>query len=387
MSNDVREPLVDFDLEELREEARKVLPPEEQTFLQFENRPWYMCFYHIFMSLVTSATIAGAYFFLMSGGDKITPRCYIFHDHSEKSLIPNDPDSETWNEWMCNLTTIAFWTYPLLCPMVVICVYLKNMLDARLYYECLLNGILLDYRNASYVFSPAFWLLILHGGLALSCLIYIKHTSHWADRTYSEMATNFLAYLAPVGAFLFVLFSQWSVEWHLIPISKYCELDHRKAIVHLDKCCFTSDYAFEMAWEATEDLLRHRGSSRQIQLSTSEYFTLLRQQIMRQARNSNRGCCACLRVYWVYRLLMWSPYLRDSRVSSFRSWVRVYWLFIVFAMIVLLWAFIHTAHFLLVYQQVLSTPLPLGPDPHSLKKATTSKLIQFALPLHSMQMS
>ena len=51
---------------------------------------------------------------------------------------------------------------------------LKNMLDARLYYECLLNGILLDYKNASYVYSPAFWLLILHGGLGVSCLFYIR---------------------------------------------------------------------------------------------------------------------------------------------------------------------------------------------------------------------
>jgi len=350
MSNDAQAPLIRFDLDELREEARKVVPPEEQTFLQFENRPWYMCFSHIFMSLVTGATIAGAYFFLISGGEKITPRCYVYHDFGEKSWIPDDPNSETWNEWMCNITTISFWTYPLLCPMVVICVYLKNMLDARLYYECLLNGILLDYRNASYVYSPAFWLLMLHGCLGISCLVYIRSAPQWADRPISEMGANFLAYLVPVAAFLFVLFSQWSVEWHLIPISKYCERDHRQAIKHLDSCLFASDVELKTAWEASEELLRRQGSSRQIQLSTPEFFTLVRQQLVRKTKCPDRGCCACLKAYWVYRFLMWSSFLNDSRVSSFRCWVRIYWTFVIFAAIVFTWAFIHTAHFLLIYR-------------------------------------
>lgn len=386
MSNDSTEPLIDLDIEELREEARKIVPPEEQKFLQFENRPWYMCFYHIFMSLVTGATIAGAYFFLISGGDKITPRCYVYHDYHEKSFIPDSPDSETWNEWLCNITTICFWTYPLVCPMVVICVYLKNLLDARLYYECLLNGILLDYRNASHLASPAFWLLLLHGCLGISCLFYIKSASQWSDRSLSEMASSFLAYLAPVFAFLFVLFSNWSVEWHLIPISKYCEQDHTEAISHLGKCTFATDRELENAWEATEELLIHRAAAngRKIQLSTPEFFTLVRQQLIRKTRCPDRGCCSCLRFYWVYRLLCLSSKLYDKRVASFRCWVRVYWLFIALAGTVFLWAFIHTAHFLLIYQQVLSTPLPLGPDPHSLKKSATS-LIQLVLPLHAFQ--
>lgn len=336
------------------------------------------------MSLVTGATIAGAYFFLISGGNKITPRCYVYHDYHDASFIPDDPNSETWNEWLCNITTICFWTYPLVCPMVVVCVYLKNMLDARLYYECLLNGILLDYRNASYAYSPSFWLLLLHGCLGISCLVYIKSAPQWSDRTVSEMIPSFLAYLAPVGAFLFVLFSQWSVEWHLIPISKYCECDHREAIKHLDRCIFAPDRELEIAWEASEELLRRRGSSRQIKMSTPEFFTLVRQQLVKKTRCPDRGCCHCLKFYWVYRFLMSSPFLNDGRVSSFRCWVRVYWLFIILAAITFLWAFIHTAHFLLVYQQVLHDPLPLGPDPHSLKKAAAPKLIQLLLPLHSM---
>lgn len=328
-----------------------------------------MFVYNLSMAMVSVVTIAGAYFFLMTAGEDITPRCYLYHDYADKSIIPDSPESETWNEWMCNLSTVCFWTYPVVCPLVVVCMFLKNLLDSRLYYECLLNSILFDFTNNSYLYSFTFYLLIIYGSLALSTMIYIKSASSWANKDYHDLVYSLLAYLAPVGAFLVVLFSKWNIEWHLIPLARFCERDHKGAIRHLENSTFIKERDFRTAYEAAEGLLG-RSPGRKIVLNTSEMLLLIRQQFEKKARPPSSWCCSCFKSYWVYRLLL-SSHLDDSRSRSFRCWVRLYQVFIVVASMMFVWTVLHTTHYLLVFQHVLPAPLPLGPTPHDLKKTAT----------------
>merc|ERR1719199_2370606 len=76
------------------------------------------------MSAMTSITVAGALFFLLAAPEKVSPHCYK-RPHVTRTL--------------CTVSTVCFWTYPVVCCLFVVLVYAKNLVDQRTYYEFLLH--------------------------------------------------------------------------------------------------------------------------------------------------------------------------------------------------------------------------------------------------------
>lgn len=373
MEEEGRRPLREFpveilDLDDLRRRATAVASDDSTSaHVGMLNSPCYAVFYCIFMALVNAATVAGAYFFLVAAGNSITPRCYVYHDVTETNLVPSSPNSDTWSEWLCNISTFCFWTYPIVGPMIVVCIFWKNLLDIRLYYECLVNRILLDYRAYSYVYSPTFWFLMVYLLTGLSSLIYIKSASASGNKTYRELVYGLLAYFIPVAAFLFVLFSEWTVDWNVVSLPKYLQRDNKRAVDLLARSTFLAEDDMRDAFEATEDLLvryeQNRSLRTPVQLSTSEYLRLILDVHERGSRPPSRWYCFRLgRNYWVYRVLF-SSHLQDARSSSFRLWTWLYTLFIFVSVLVFIWTMVHTAQDLLLFQRTLREPLPIGPSP------------------------
>lgn len=364
--------LEDFDLEELRRRSAAMPDVQEYEFFEYENNPCVMLGYNVGMAMLNAVTVGGAYFFLIAAGTSVTPRCSTYHDRRDLGVIPSSESSTTWEEWMCNISTFCFWTYPMLGSLVVVFLYWKNLVDSRLYYECLLNRVLLDFKNLQYVYSPSFWLLLVYGICGVSSLIYIKSASASSNKTYRELVYGLLAYFAPVAAFVFVLFRNWSVEWHTVPLGKYCERNHRGAVEHLDRSTLVREGAFVEAFEAAEDLLqryatRHR-LPRPVELTTREFVLLVLDMFKKGARAPRGWLCSpprCCRSYWVSRVLF-SRHVQDRRASTFRFFARCYMIFLLIAVVIFCWTFMHTAHELLVLQGVLKRPLPLGPNPHDM---------------------
>jgi len=367
----LRELAVDeFDLDDLRRRAKSTSleydDEVEGQLLGVQNRPWFLVLYCIGMAVINGSTVAGAYFFLIVAGDSVTPRCYAFHDHAD-SFIPDDPDSETWSEWLCNISTFCFWTYPVIGPLVVIFVFWKNLLDARLYYECLMNRILLDFRAYSYVFSPTFWFLVLYGLTALFSLVYIKSASASGEKTYKDLIYGLLAYFTPVGVFLFVLFSEWTVDWNVVSLHRYCHGDKKKAAELLSKGSFVTEDEFVRAFEAATDLLKRVAEEQNlpvIELTTPEMFRLVLDAYEKGAVPPSPWC-SCMKIfnsYWVNRV-MFCRHLQDDRSRSFRSWSWLYTLFIVVASLVFVWTMVHTAQDLMLFQRAIPGRIYLGPSP------------------------
>lgn len=354
----------DLDLVELRRRAAQIPKVQEESFLEWENNPCWMLLMNVSLALLNVVTIAGAYFFLLSHGINVTPRCYIYHEEGS-GVIPHDHDSKTWEEWSCNICTTCFWTYPLIGMMVTVWIFRKNLLDARLYYECLCNGLLLDYRNMQCIYSPMFWLLLLYGVLAAGSLIYMKSASAASNLSYRELIYGLLAYMAPCAAFVFVLITQWSVEWNTVPLIKYCERDHAGALQLLGRSQVVRETRFLEAFEAAEDLLRRyqrENDVELVELNTSELVLLVLDMVNKRARAPFIRFW-CFRSYWVQRVLL-SEHLHDVRSSHFRIVIRLYQVFMCFAAILFVWSFLHTAQTLLILQKVLHEKLPLGPSPH-----------------------
>lgn len=362
-------PVDTWSLNDLRRRAEALPKVDEYTFFEYENSPCRMLFTNLAMAFLNSATVAGGYFFLLAAGASVTPRCYLYHDRSEDSFIPKSSDSETWEEWLCNTCTFCFWTYPLIGMLVIVFIFRKNMLDARLYYECLNHGLLLDFRNMQCAYSPWFWLLVLYGILGAGSLFYMKSASASSNKTYRELVYGLLAYLAPCAAFVFVLCTQWSVEWHTVPLIKYCERDHRGAIRHLDRSLVVHETAFVDAFDAAEDLLdryeQQNSLSRPVELTTKEFVLLILDMVKLKASPPRGWCCGCRCGcgYWVSRVLH-SKHLVDTRSWAFKGVVKVYSVFIFLTVLVFIWTLLWVGHELLVLQKVLPKPLPLGPSPH-----------------------
>lgn len=360
----------EFDLDDLRRRARstelELDEDVEEKLLGIQNRPWFLVVYCIAMACVNGSTVAGAYFFLIVAGDTITPRCYAFHDHSD-AFVPGDPNSETWSEHLCNISTFCFWTYPVIGPLVVVFVFWKNLLDARLYYECLMNKILLDFRPYAYVYSPTFWFIVLYGLTACCSLIYIKSASASKGETYRDLIYGLLAYFTPVGVFLFVLFSEWTVDWNVVSLHRYCHGDKKKAADLLSRGVFVPEDDFIRAYEAATDLLVRYAEEKSldpVELTTPEFFRLVLDAYEKGAVPPSPWC-SCLKIfnsYWVNRVIF-CKHLRDPRSRSFRSWSWIYTLFIVIASLAFIWTMVHTAQDLMLFQRAIPGRIYLGPSP------------------------
>merc|ERR1719224_405510 len=104
------------------------------------------------MTALSSVTVAGSLLFVLSSPDKVSPHCYEY-DH-------------IWIRGGCVMSTLAFWTYPVVCCLFVVIVYAKNMVDQRTYYEFLLHKVVIGYgKNPPYK-NPVVIALLLYALLA-----------------------------------------------------------------------------------------------------------------------------------------------------------------------------------------------------------------------------
>merc|ERR1719183_612538 len=165
------------------------------------------------------AVVLGAYFFLQSAGFSMTPHCseWALHDVPRSSW-------RRWKEYLCYISTACFWTFPIICPFAIFMLFLKNLLDKRLFYECLFNKIFLLQRSSSYMTSPTFWFMIIYFLLGMSQLFFFQKQ---AGVNYKELAFGVLAYLSPIVSFLLLLFGNWSVNRLIVPLPVFIERDQK----------------------------------------------------------------------------------------------------------------------------------------------------------------
>lgn len=354
-----------IDLEEVR---KKALPTADALrLLEWENEPWYMVGYMFGRTAIQVATVMGAFFFVKAAGDTVTPRCFLYGDaHSLHEFIPDSWTHPFLQRNVCNVATFCFWTYPLVCALAAVFTSVKNLLDTRLYYECLLHGILLEHQGIAFLYSPIVWYLLCYGVAAMGSIVYIKSTAAMLAASYPELVYGLLAYLSPIGAFVAVLCVRWSVEWYLIPLSKFCEgCSPQETASLIGRSLYVPESRLRKAVNAAEGYLAMKGDDGRPTpvLSSPEYFNLLASLVAKGVdppRNTGRGCCGTLlrilcpfpKAYWVYRALFCS-YLDDSRSKTFRYWVRAYVAFALAAGAMILRIFFHTGLQVLCFEKLL----------------------------------
>jgi hypothetical protein len=351
---------------------------DEYTALEWENNPEYMVMQSVINAVFGALIVLGAYWFVISVGDRITPLCKPF-------AVPELPlysfRKAKLKENLCYTSTYCFWTYPILCPLAVIWVNWKNLVDKRIFYECLLNRIFLMQSRVSYMTSLTFWFLIVYGMLALSSVLYMEagidqpldSNPYWK---YKEVVFGMMAYFSAVGAFLFKLFSQWSVNNQIITLSNYMYRDNNATLALMNKCTFVRAEDFEASWEHVEELYEELHCDERMvpSMNTAELLQLTLEQhekwkdyeptFVEQAGNFCRHFFTTKK-YWVTRLLYFE-HLTDRRSQHFKFSIRFYAVFMAVSVALFCWGmFYTTSHYLLFqYKELMPQDLRRLPPPH-----------------------
>lgn len=207
----------------------KELPKVESEQTADEERveipqPWLLALLTVAMSLMTSITVVGSLFFLLAAPEKVSPHCYAH--------------TEIVTRGFCTASTLAFWTYPVVCCLFVVLVYAKNLVDQRTYYEFLLHKVVIGYGRVQAWKQPVVLALLFYAILAFSALVWYHYsqTEPAVAHVYSS-----LAYITPIISFLAVIFTQWSIQGKLITLPNFLS-DYDWAVEHLNSSrCYTVD--------------------------------------------------------------------------------------------------------------------------------------------------
>jgi hypothetical protein len=198
--------LPEVKIEETADEEKFYCPP-----------PYMLALMTVALSAMSSVTVAGSLLFVLAAPEKVSPHCYQ-HD-------------KMWVRNLCVTSTLAFWTYPVVCCLFVVLVYAKNMVDQRTYYEFLLHKVVTNYGKLPAYKNPVIITLAVYAIVAFSSLIwfYRNQTKIEASHIYGSMA-----YVSPIISFLAVLFSKWFVQDNLITLPNFVE-EYDWALEHLNK--------------------------------------------------------------------------------------------------------------------------------------------------------
>lgn len=219
------------------------------------NASWYLFVTSLVEVIIQIAAVMGSHFIVVTQFHNL-PHCYNVGGETQYAI--------------CTILSVMHCTFPMVCIGIALVVFAKNMHDSRLYYECLLNGIMLDFDNQRrFVGSWAFYVIGIYGSAA--CCVTFYSASYLPSLTFVFYLN--MAYLSPILAFVFVLVSKWQIESGLIPLPKFCEIDHEVATSLLGGSVFVSEALCRIAFFRTEFVLDSEGSQ---PLPSEEYFALLR---------------------------------------------------------------------------------------------------------------
>jgi len=332
-------------------------------------QPWFLAVLTVAMSAMTSMTVAGSLFFLLAAPEKVSPHCF------EHTAVKRG---------FCTASTLAFWTYPVVCCLFVVLVFAKNLVDQRTYYEFLLHKVVIGYgRNPAYK-QPVVVALLLYACLAFSALVWYhySHTDVLVSHVYGS-----LAYITPIVSFLAVIFAQWSIQGKLITLPNFLE-NYDWAVQHLNVSrCYTVEQIhhgylmLEHAMEQSDEVIdtprivalteyytktvvsqkavdctpregegdiessgvdaapvvakdsAGEGKVDQLKEKSEKLLSEAEAEFLQKAREAKEY------VYWEVRMLF-NPRLQDDRSHSFRNWALAYMMTVIFAILLSVYIFV-----------------------------------------------
>jgi len=218
----------------------KIVAVETADELQFDcPQPWYLLLFTAGMTVVSSSAVVGAFFFLLADPEQVTPKCWQWGPGFYQT---------------CTFSAVCFWTYPVVCCMFVVVVYCKNMLDTRLYYECLLHKVIVRFEKKLPFEYPTVIVLLAYAALAMSSILWHSRSEEHKGKQYVNFAYVYMAYIMPVFSFLAVVLTRWSITSQLITVPDFL-MNFKWGLSHLQGCRAWNFWTLRSAYNDLEDAL------------------------------------------------------------------------------------------------------------------------------------
>jgi len=402
----------------------KVTPETTADPERFEcPEAWILALVTVAMSFMTSITVVGSLFFLLAAPEKVSPHCY------EQTMLVKRS--------LCTASTLAFWTYPVVCCLFVVLVYAKNLVDQRTYYEFLLHKVVIGFGKVQAWKNPVVLALLLYAMTAFSALIWYHFSQPNAEVAHVYAS---LAYITPIISFLAVIFTQWSIQGKLITLPIFLQ-DYDWGVQHLQKSrCYpvselhrgylameheldqsddTMDTPQLIAWvehyankvhasdKSAVDVEAQANAEGEVAAAEEKVESFLKQEIkesflnkaestLNEADKTLMGNVLAAKewVYWEVRMLF-HPRLQDERSQSFRNWALAYMVSVMLAILLSVYIFVCCAVTCLEIEQVLTPTHPmfgythffsLRPDLGGPAQVKSLKQVAASVAMSAMQM-
>lgn len=238
------------------------------------NVPWLMVVNNTAKWMLHAFTVLGSYQYMSASWQAFTPKCWEYTINEVHLFV------------MCNITGFSFRTFPLFCAIVVVITFWRHLYESRLYYECLLHRILMNYDNERSFKSPLTWTFVLYGCLALAvnCFVSPHPLPLHVVSLRSTLTQHLIIYICPLLSFFILYLSVWQVESHLVPLPKFYEVDPELAREVLSQGTFAAEMHLRVAFEEVEEAIGSRQPEHP--MTSAEYFGLIKEAVERERRRS-----------------------------------------------------------------------------------------------------
>lgn len=263
---------------------------------------------------------------------------------------------------LCNLSILSFWTFPLICSLLLAVFFYRELLHTQLYYVMLAHRVLLDFSNVAFFDAhPVRFMLVF---LVLSFAMYPV-----CGMMTVQAVKLTLPYWIPVASFIFMIYNYFDLESRLLSLSKFVEKNSEWAKRHIATSYFMRDYVAEAAYIAVRR--RHlEGDGSQTSLTghfigelvgECERLEILEDHFdqLEVAESARWRMTKLWRSdYWVTDFLYTEHIVDDPTEpvhprDEFRTWYRIYTVYSIFIISLLLYLIVATAVTHLLYQDII----------------------------------
>ena len=228
-----------------------------------------------------------------------------------------------------------------------------------MYYEFFRHQVFIDFTNVSFLDALPVRLM-----LAWCVLCFAMYPLTGTTKLFGILQT--LPFWFPLLSRFVLLYFQWDLEKRLVSVAKLVENDIEWASNHVKNSFFLRDYVAEEAFRKVQKHLDKQKPAPE--LTTGEYIFQIAYKAENlhekhlhdesshvselQSKASTTIFHAISPWYWVNQFL-YSPYLVDTRAQRFQFWFRIYVVFTIALMLILIFLSVSTILTLLSMQGVL----------------------------------
>lgn len=209
-----------------------------------------LCIMQLGLSFGYICYVLTAWVYVSFMHEKLFPQCIHVWSHQElaRGFLVNS----------CVISTYMYWTFPLVCAIVTLLLFYRDLMHTRIWYEMLGHKVLLNFTNVGFLQHTKVRLMLFWG--------LFGSTMYFFAAVGTQEAIEFtIPYWIPVFSFLGLLYTSWDLEDRLLSLPKFVENDPEWAKQYHMECYFIQDHVASTAFHKVHKRLNDQLLRKQLE--------------------------------------------------------------------------------------------------------------------------